>query len=414
MEEKLTRSGISLKLVMDQSIYVRKSIEALVQEGVLGAILCSLVILMFLGEIRMTAIAIMTLPISIMASSAALYFSGQTINTMTLAGMTLAIGPMIDSAIICLENTHRHLGLGATTHDAAFLGASEVAMPELVSTLCTFLVLSPLVLTPGLGQFLFKPMAMAVAFSMIAAYILSRTLVPACSAFWLKAHGAGHGHSPGGHGTPEHGEEAQLAHGAPPTESQTFQINGNGNGDPSGGAAPRRKGAIQRAFARWEQMIESGIGYYVKGLDSVLRHPILTIVIAFGFLAATLAVMWPIMRRDFFPEVDAGAFEMYVRAESGTRIEKTEERIKAVEDFVRKTIAKEDLKLILSEIGVTSDWSAAYTPNAGPMDAVVKIQLTDEREKSAQEYVHVLRTAFAGDSRFSDLEFAFEIGRAHV
>ena len=120
---------------------------------------------------------------------------------MTLAGMTLAIGPMIDSAIICLENTHRHLGLGATPHEAAFLGASEVAMPELVSTLCTFLVLSPLVLTPGLGQFLFKPMAMAVAFSMIAAYILSRTLVPACSAFWLKPHGPGMVTPPAGHGT---------------------------------------------------------------------------------------------------------------------------------------------------------------------------------------------------------------------
>ena len=101
---------------------------------------------------------------------------------MTLAGMTLAIGPMIDSAIICLENTHRHLGMGSTPQEAAFLGASEVAMPELVSTLCTFLVLAPLVFTPGLGQFLFKPMAMAVAFSMIAAYILSRTLVPRVSA----------------------------------------------------------------------------------------------------------------------------------------------------------------------------------------------------------------------------------------
>ena len=111
---------------------------------------------------------------------------------MTLAGLTLAIGPMIDSAIICLENTHRHLGMGVTPREAAFLGASEVAMPELVSTLCTFLVLSPLVLTPGLGQFLFKPMAMAVAFSMIAAYFLSRTLVPACSAYWLKPH-SGHG-----------------------------------------------------------------------------------------------------------------------------------------------------------------------------------------------------------------------------
>jgi multidrug efflux pump subunit AcrB len=399
MEEKLTRAGISLKLAMDQSVYVRKSIEALVQEGILGAILCSLVILMFLGEIRMTAIAIMTLPISIMASSAALFFTGQTINTMTLAGMTLAIGPMIDSAIICLENTHRHLGLGATTHEAAFLGASEVAMPELVSTLCTFLVLSPLVLTPGLGQFLFKPMAMAVAFSMIAAYFLSRTLVPACSAYWLKPHG-GHGDAHGGHG-----DQGPTAPG--PKEPETFTINGNGRGAAARGGF---FGPVRRAFARWERMIDAGIAYYVRGLDVVLRHPILTIVIAFGLLGATTAFMWPILRREFFPEVDAGSFEMYVRAPSGTRIEVTEQRIKAVEDFVRETIDEEDLVMILAELGVTPDWSAAYTPNSGPMDAVVKIQLSAERKHSAQEYVHRLRTRFARNPKFSDLEFGFDAG----
>jgi multidrug efflux pump subunit AcrB len=434
-EGRLTRSGINLKLIMDQSIYVKNSIMALVQEGVLGAILCSLTILMFLGEIRMTAIAIMTLPISIMASTAALHFCGQTINVMTLAGMTLAIGPMIDSAIICLENTHRHLSRGATTHEAAYLGASEVAMPELVSTLCTFLVLSPLVMTPGLGQFLFKPMTMAVAFSMIAAYFLSRTLVPACSAFWLKGHGdghvAGHGGSHGGH------DEADGGHDAPPPSGpQTFTINGNGDGN-----AARRGGLfgpIKRAFARWEQMIESGIGYYVRGLDAVLRHRVLTVIIGFSLLAVTLVAMWPILRKEFFPEVDAGAFEMYVRAYSGTRIELMEAKIKEVEAFVRETIKKEgdeaarhpgllarieglfhhggeekeesDLQLILSEIGVTPDWSAAYTPNAGPMDAVVKIQLHAERHLSAQEYVHKLRTAFASDSRFHDLEFAFDAG----
>ena len=268
MEERLTRSGISLKLVMDQSIYVQKSIEALVQEGVLGAILCSLVILMFLGELRMTAIAIMTLPISIMASSAALYFTGQTINVMTLAGMTLAIGPMIDSAIICLENTHRHLGLGATTHEAAFLGASEVAMPELVSTLCTFLVLSPLVFTPGIGQFLFKPMAMAVAFSMIAAYFLSRTLVPACSAYWLKPHAShapsgGHGAHHDGHGSSGGHAKGEGGPGAPGLHhAETFKINGNGKFE--------WFGWLRRGFARWERMIDTGIEYYVKGLDAAL------------------------------------------------------------------------------------------------------------------------------------------------
>lgn len=400
-EERLTRSGINLKLVMDQSVYVRSSIKALVQEGVLGAILCSLVILLFLGEIRMTAIAIMTLPISIMASSAALYMAGQTINVMTLAGMTLAIGPMIDSAIICLENTHRHLGLGATPHEAAFLGASEVALPELVSTLCTFLVLAPLVFTPGLGQFLFKPMAMAVAFSMIAAYILSRTLVPACSAFWLKGHGEADGHAQVSEGH----EASGGGHALVPPEPETFKINGNGH--PS---SPHRKNAVARAFAWWQRKIDGGVEYYAKGLDFVLRHPIATILVGYGLLAATTLFFWPILRRDFFPEVDAGAFEMYVRAPSGLRIEETEKRIKAVEDFVREKIDEEDLQLVLSEIGVTSDWSAAYTLNAGPMDAVVKIQLTEERSKSAQEYVHILRKAFHNDTRFGDLEFAFDAG----
>ena len=310
MEGKLTRSGINLKLVLDQSVYVQKSIEALVQEGLLGAVLCSLVILMFLGEWRMTGIAIMTLPISCLACCAALYFTGQTINTMTLAGMTLAIGPMIDSAIICLENTHRHLGMGVTPREAAFLGASEVAMPELVSTLCTFLVLSPLVLTPGLGQFLFKPMAMAVAFSMIAAYFLSRTLVPACSAFWLKPH-ASHVSRAGDHAHGPGEEDAKS-----PAEAETFQINGNGH--------KPRGNIIARAFHRWERMIDTGIEYYVKGLDFVLRHRIATVVVAYSLLALTIAFLWPILRKEFFPEVDAGSFEMYVRAPSGLRIEETE------------------------------------------------------------------------------------------
>jgi multidrug efflux pump subunit AcrB len=396
MEGKLTRSGISLKLVMDQSVYVKKSIEALVQEGLLGAILCSLVILMFLGQWRMTGIAIMTLPISCLTCCAALYFTGQTINTMTLAGMTMAIGPMIDSAIICLENTHRHLGIGVTPREAAYLGASEVAMPELVSTLCTFLVLSPLVMTPGLGQFLFKPMAMAVAFSMIAAYFLSRTLVPACSAFWLKPHGSsGHG---GAHRPVEPGGGAEEKG----SDHEVFQINGNG-------ARPLGN-PIARAFQRWERMIDTGIAYYLKGLDVVLRNRIKTILIAFGLLAVTITAFWPILRKEFFPEVDAGSFEMYVRAPSGLRIEETEKRVAAVEDFVRQVIDKEDLQLVLSELGVTPDWSAAYTPNAGPMDAVVKIQLTAERKKSAQEYVAELREAFASHSEFNGLEFAFDAG----
>ncbi|MHC5540715.1 efflux RND transporter permease subunit, partial [Singulisphaera rosea] len=368
--DRLTRGGIELKLVMDQSIFVRQAISSLVQEGVLGAILCSLTILMFLGEWRMTAIAVMTLPISVLSACIFLNYTGQTINVMTLAGLTLAIGPMIDSAIICLENTHRHLGLGASPREAAYLGASEVALPELVSTLCTFLVLAPLALMPGMGEFLFLPLTLAVAFAMCSAYILSRTLVPACSAAWL----SGHGHS--------EGEDHE----------------------------PKPKGFLGRAFARWEGTVDGIFAAYSRLLTVVLRNRLLVIGLGFGTLAMTLGLMWPMMRRDFYPEVDAGAFDMYVRAPSGTRIERTEEKVAEVEAFIKKVIPEHDLELFVSEIGVNADWSAAYTPNSGPMDAVIKVQLKEHRTHSAQEYVHMVRTGVAKDPRFRSLDFGFDAG----
>jgi multidrug efflux pump subunit AcrB len=362
IQSRLTRNGIDLKVVMDQSVYVRHSIESLVEEGVLGAVLCSLVILLFLGQWRMTVIAVLTIPIAVLASLIGLYATGNTINVMTLAGLSLAIGPMVDSAIICLENTHRHLGLGDSPRDAAFRGASEVAMPELVASLCTLLVLAPLALMPGLGEFLYRPMAAGVAFAMVSAYLLSRSFVPSRAAQWLKPHEE-HGHGPG-----------------------------------SGGL-----------FARWEALIESGIAWYVRRLDRVMRHRLAVVLLAVGLLVATIVGLGGRLRREFFPEVDSGAFEIYARAPSGTRIEETEKEVAKVEQFVREALG-EDLQIIISELGVVADLSAAYTPNAGPMDAVIKVQLKHERAHSAQEYVQTLRRGFAQDSRFRGLEFAFDAG----
>ena len=367
---RLTRPGINLRLVMDQSVYVRQSISSLVQEGVMGAVLCSMTILLFLGQWRMTAIAVMTLPISVLSAIIGLYAAGQTINVMTLAGLTMAIGPMVDSAVICLENTHRHLGLGAEPSEAAYLGASEVALPELVSTLCTFLVLSPLALMPGMGEFLFRPLTYAVAFAMCSSYILSRTLVPSCCSHWLKPHAE---HSEGEHG--------------------------------NGG-----KGLFARIYSGWMRGIDGFFEGYARLLDVVLRFRILVVAVGFGLLAGTIILMWPIMRRDFYPEVDAGAFDLLARAPSGTRIEVTEQRVAGIEKLIRKLVPKSDLELIISELGVNADWSAAYTPNAGPMDAVIKVQLTAERTRSAQEYVHVLRTELLKDHQYDDMDFSFDAG----
>ncbi|WP_422931103.1 efflux RND transporter permease subunit [Singulisphaera sp. PoT] len=388
MKAKLTRSGIDLKLVMDQSVYVRQSIESLIEEGVLGAVLCSLVILLFLGEWRMTVIAVLTIPIAVLAAMVGLYATGNTINVMTLAGLSLAIGPLVDSAIICLENTHRHLGLGASPDDAAYLGASEVAMPELVASLCTLLVLAPLALMPGLGEFLYRPMATAVALAMGSAYMLSRTLVPSRSSRWLRPH-ASHDSGHGAHdGETEHSEE--HAH-EPETRKAAW------------------KGLFSAAFARWEGLIETGIRWYVRQLNRVMQFRLLTVLGAVVMLVAVLGLLGSQLRREFFPEVDAGAFEIYARAASGNRIEETEKRIEEVEKYVREKVGK-DVQIIISELGVVADLSAAYTPNAGPMDAVIKVQLAEERHHSAQEYVHMLRTGFAKDAAFSDLEFAFDAG----
>jgi multidrug efflux pump subunit AcrB len=377
-QSKLSHSDIDLKVVMDQSVYVQHAIASLAEEGVLGAILCSLVILLFLGEWRMTFIAILTIPIAVLAAIIGLWATGNTINVMTLAGLSLAIGPLVDSAIICLENTHRHLGLGARRKEAAFFGASEVAMPELVANCCTLLVLAPLALMPGMGTFLFRPMALAVAFAMVTAYLLSRSFVPALCALFLKPHAQPH-----------------AIHGEDRAHRSAHEID-----------LPR--GPLGRLFARWEALINLGIAGYVWLLGKVMRRRLLTVLAAAGLLFVVAALGWQ-LRREFFPEVDAGAFEVYVRAPTGTRIEDTESRIMQVEQAVRDRLG-EDLETIISEIGVVADWSAAYTPNSGPMDTVVKVQLKHDRQHSAQEYVQMLREEFTADPAFGDLEFAFDAG----
>ncbi len=373
MKERLTTPDVDLKLVMDQSVYVSSAIDSLAEEGILGAFLCSMVILVFLGEWRMTIIAVLTVPVAVLGALAALHGAGQTINVMTLAGLALAIGPLVDSAIVCLENTHRHLGLGAKPKIAAYLGASEVAMPALAATLCTLLVLAPLTLIPGLGSFLFKPMFLAVAFAVLIAYVLSLTFVPARCAAWMKPHG----HKPIESESEDY-EHRNVHENAPPV------------------------GPIGRLYARWEGFLDAAIRGYVRLLGVVLNARGYVIGGAFVLLALVVLILGPGLRREFFPEVDSGAFEMTVRLPSGTRIEVTEGYVEAVEKYIKLKLGA-DLELVISELGLTADWSAAFTQNSGPMDAIVKVQLIPERSRSAQECVALLRTGFASDPEFEKI-----------
>ena len=367
IESELSKP-VHLDLIMDQSVFVRQSIKSLTIEGILGAGLCSLTIFMFLGRWQMTAIAVMTIPLSVLAAISFLYLAGQTINVMTLSGLSLAIGPMVDSAIICLENTDRHLEEGIPSNVAALKGASEVALPELVSSLVTFLALMPLAVMPGMTSFLFGPLALSVGAAMTTAYILSRSLIPTCASAWLK-----------------------------PKET-------------GANAEPSRLGMIGRAFDKWQRGIDRFIEGYGNLLDIALNHRWITVIGAFGTLILVLLFLTKPIRREFFPQADAGSLEMYVRAPSGTRLRVTNDRIVEVENFLKKHLPPKDVKLIVSEIGVTPDWSSAYTQNAGKMDTIVRIQFTEERSKGSYEYANELRTLFDREKRFRDLEFSFNAG----
>ena len=378
---------------MDQSVFVRQSIKGLIQEGVTGGFFCVLVILLFLGQWKMTAIAGHDAARSRSWSrSPACYATGNTINVMTLAGLTLAIGPMVDSAVICLENTERHLSMGYPPDEAAFLGASQVALPELVSTICTLLVLWPLALTSELGMFLFKPMALGVTFCMIAAYFLSRTLVPACSAAWLKGH---EGHA---------GARWSRGRQRRRRRDETFQI--------EDGMASRRRGILGRAWARLA-------GRRRRLLRGIRPDPRRAAPASPGRGRdggrppgrRRWSLVYPILRREFYPDVDSGAFEMTVRAPSGTRIENTETRLAEVEDYLRKAIRPE---------GPASSSSprSASRPTGRPRSPPTPARWTRSSASSSRpsgagrrsNTSRSLRDGLTQEPRFADLEFAFDAG----
>ncbi len=363
--------GVELDVVMDQSVYVRHAIKSLVEEGILGALLAAVMILIFLGDFRSTVIAALSIPLAVLAAIAALLATGNTVNAMTLGGLALAVGPLVDNAIVVLENTHRHLAMGKSAAVAAADGAGEVALPAVVATLATIIVLVPLALMPGMGKFLFRPLAFAVAFSMIASLFLALTFVPARCAAWLRPHGA------------------------------------HAGDDPYAG------GWLQRLLHPAERFLLGLTRRYERLLEVALRHRKLVLSSVAVLFVGSVALL-PFIGRDFFPQVDSGQLTVYFRCATGTKLEKTNERLAKFEGFLQEMIPADDVRMIVSEVGVANNWSAAYTPNSGPQDAVIKIQLTDTRLLTSQQYASLLRKEFERrqqiDSDFADLRISFDTG----
>lgn len=357
----LTRlpEGINLDVVMDQSVYVRDAIRTLIEEGILGALMAALMILLFLGSVRSTAIVLIALPLAVLAAFIGLFFTGDSINAMTLGGLAMAVGLLIDQSIVVLENISRHLEEGKSPFEAALDGAGEVAMPVLIISITIVVVFFPVVFLTGIGKFLFTPLALSVTFAIAASYILSMTLVPTAAARFLKS----------------------MEKGTETTGSRFFS-------------------AFEHRFAR----LRDGYG---RMLRWSLAHTGTVLGVAGAiFLGSLLLVLF--IGTELFPEVDAGQFMVRVRASSGTRVEITEGIVQQVEEVIRREIPREDLQMMISNIGVLYDWPAAYTPNSGPMDAFINVQLTEHRRHTAQDYAHRLRQKLRDE--FPGIEFAFDTG----
>jgi len=358
MEEQLVE-GTQLELVMDQTQTVRSALKSLLEEGLIGVGLVAVMILVFLADWRMTLIATISIPLSLLGAVIGLHATGQTINAMTLAGLALAIGPLVDDAIVELENNHRNFHLGKTRVRAALDGCREVLVPVLVATCTTVIVLLPLAFMPGIAGFLFRPLTVAVGFAMLTSFLLSRTFVPMACAKFL----------------PEHEGVSRL----------------------------------QRWLGGVQWLLEWLTQTYARLLRASLHHRA-SVLCLVGLLFVISLSLIARIGREFFPQVDSGQIALRVRAPSPYRLEATERRVQAVEQFLKEWIPADERLMIVSEMGLNPDWSAAYTPNAGQQDALIRIQLSPQRSRSSQEYANRLRQELRRDARFAGLQVDWDTG----
>ncbi|MDB6094406.1 MAG: cation/multidrug efflux pump [Verrucomicrobia bacterium] len=362
---KTVSAGLQVKQFADQSIFVTAAIGGVVREGVIAAALTALMILLFLGSWKSTLIIAVSIPLSVLASLAALSAFGETINLMTLGGLALAVGILVDDATVTIENIERHLRGGQTLESGIMIGAGEVALPALVSTLCICIVFAPMFFLTGVARYLFAPLAEAVVFAVLASYILSRTLVPTL-VMWFERKAHPHGGQP---------SPSSIVHSAPGGLSRLFQ------------PLVRLQQGFERGFELFRQR-------YRKLLERVLAHRLAFGTAFLAFCAASLLLI-PFLGQDFFPAVDAGIFRLHVRAHTGTRVEETAVLVDRVENAIRREIPPAELQGVIDNIGLPiSGINLSYSDSgsAGPADADIMVSLKTGH-RPTPGYVRSLRLA---------------------
>jgi multidrug efflux pump subunit AcrB len=357
--------GMELKIDFDQSIFVRGAIKGVVREAILASILVSLMILIFLGSWRSMVVVSTSIPLAIFAAIICLNLAGDSVNIMTLGGLALAIGMLVDDATVAVENIHRNRALGKPLTVAVMDGSTQIAVPAIVSTLAICVVFFPVVLLYGAAKYLFTPLALAVVTSMLASYVLSRTLVPVLSRMLMKG---------------EHIGTGIRSEDLPRFKHLALIFN-------------RRRDRIYTSFQE----------AYSRSLETVLHHRVFTLSIA-GLLIVISVTLVFVIGMDFFPAVDTGLMKLHFRAPAGTRIEDTEQMVDQVEEHIRRIIPDREIDTINDMIGVPIFYNLAFvqTENIGGMDAEVLISLKPGHRPTAfyrKKLRQELPRAFPG-SRF--------------
>jgi multidrug efflux pump subunit AcrB len=362
-------SDINVKEFADQSVFVRAAISGVVREGIIAAALTAMMILLFLGSWRSTFIIALSIPLSVLTSIAILSALGETINLMTLGGLALAVGILVDDATVAIENIHRHMASGKALEDAILDGAQEIAMPAFVSTLCICIVFVPMFFLTGVAHYLFVPLAEAVVFAMLASYVLSRTLVPTLVMWFYR------------------NVQHYSSHDEPAATALWL----------------RPLAAIQTSFERGFERFREG---YRMLLGAVLHHRAPFAAIFLVFCVGSMLLV-PQLGQDFFPSVDAGQFRLHLRARSGTRIEETAKLVDEVEAAVRREIPAEEFHGMLDNIGTpASSINLTYNDSGliGTGDADVLVSLRPEHRPTAG-YVDRLRARL--NREFPGITFYF-------
>ncbi len=343
-------SQLKSAVVFDQSAFVKDAIDTLIHEGLIGLVLTSLMILLFLGSLRATVAVLLSIPISAMATFVILSLMGSTINTMILGGLALAFSRVIDNSVISLENIYRHLEMGEPPEVAAEAGGAEVNLAVLAATLVDVVDFFPVTFLYGVSKFLFSALALAFVLSLLASFVVAMTVIPLfCSKYLTAVH-----HSEGGEG-------AEEIHDEPKSWGDRFN--------------------------RWfNRNFNKVLDVYERWVRACLRFPGLTVLALMGLFVLSFAI-YPLLGLAFFPRTDAGQFTINMKVPTGARIEVTEKYVEKVEDLIRKVVGKEDFKMVVSNIGVVPDFSSLYTTNAGPYTATVQVQLQDDHKLSSFVYM---------------------------